>query len=83
MQYFRKITEENVGACHGLRDILRKDLHVKFIKEYFYNCGRKARKQTGETEKNCDINTAKASANPERNLKGDMTLESFLKLEQV
>lgn len=57
---------------------------MKFIKEYFHSCGRKARKQTGQREKlGCDADTAKASANPERNSESDMTLQSFLKLEQV
>ena len=67
-----------------MREILRRDLHVKCIKEYFHSHGRKAKKQTGQKKKlDCDADTTKASANPERDSEGDMTVQNFLKLEQV
>ena len=60
------------------REILRRDLYVKFIKEYFHACGRKARKEVGQREKlGCDAVSAKTSANSKRNPECDMTLQSF------
>lgn len=60
------------------RGILRRDLHVKFIKGYFHACGRYTRKEVGQREKlGCDAVSAKSSVNSKRNPECDMTLQSF------